>query len=128
LSFANPQKGHFMALDFVRSVQPTTLPLHTAAMPEARRNLLSWPINKIVTVEMDAEGQSDVDAVFRQAPAGIGGRAEHKTAPVPPAVRAPVFPHALPVMEGLKPAILTRGRPEWPPPPKDLIKTALPSA
>src|ERR1039458_5789594 len=71
---------------------------------------------------MDAEGQSDVDAVFRQAPAGIGGRAEHKTAPVPPAVRAPVFPHALPVMEGLKPAILTRGGAGRPPPPKNSFK------
>lgn len=27
---------------------------------------------------------------------------EDKTAPAPPAVRAPVFPHSLPVTEGLK--------------------------
>jgi hypothetical protein len=34
----------------------------------------------------------------------------NKTAPVPPAVRAPVFPQASPVTEGLKLAILRAGR------------------
>ena len=84
------------------------------------------PIPKIVTVEVDREGEDPVSPVLRRAPARIVGRARRKTALAPPAVRAPVFPHALPVTEGLKPAILVGGT-QAIPFIKDLIRNCLTS-
>jgi hypothetical protein len=63
-----------------------------------------WQIPKIVTVEVDCEAEQREFPVLRAAPAAIDP-AQNKTAPTPPAVRAPVFPHAFPVTEGLKSAI-----------------------
>jgi len=51
------------------------------------------------------KGRAARGVCAKASPAAIEGWRKRKTAPAPPAVRAPVFPHALPVTEGLKPAI-----------------------
>jgi len=67
-------------------------------------------ISKIVTVEVDPAGQDRPGPVLKRAPAGVDSCVKkRKTALAPPAVRAPVFPHSLPVTEGLKPAIRLAG-------------------
>jgi len=50
------------------------------------------------------KGEGGARRVPRQD-AAIERWRKRKTALAPPAVRAPVFPHAFPVTEGLKPAI-----------------------
>src|SRR6266702_1270868 len=55
-----------------------------------RQRGMPRPFTKIVTVETMARTMRALDPVLRQAPA-------RKTALAPPAVRAPVFPHAIPV-------------------------------
>jgi hypothetical protein len=73
------------------------------------RNLLFWQFPEIVTVEVRSRvPHRSVSTVSKRALAA-GEPAKNKTAPAPPAVRAPVFPHAFPVMEGLKPPIPVRG-------------------
>jgi len=70
----------------------------------------AWKVNALGFIGSEMWG----DTPPRQ-PAGYGrygtdpldiAQGKRKTALVPPAVRAPVFPHASPVTEGLKLAIL----------------------
>src|SRR6202035_2954461 len=74
-------------------------------LSEAREEESSvWQIPKIVTagfIPHITQASSRYSVEYRV----ILIVRKNKTAPIPPAVRAPVFPHAFPVTEGLKSAI-----------------------
>jgi hypothetical protein len=103
LSLANPQKGHFMALasnSDCWTIPPTRGYFDTRAI--RGREVAVLLFFEIVTV--GGWNRSRVRADWSGL-RPVGRWYKHKTAPAPPAVRAPVFPHAFPVTEGLKPAI-----------------------
>ena len=81
---------------------------------------------EIVTVELDREAEDQRGtSVKASTPSETKVDADHKTAPAPPAARAPVFPHALPVTESLKAAIPYAALDEAVTVPKDLLRKCL---
>jgi hypothetical protein len=81
--------------------------IHSETLTEAD----SLPADdKIVTVAVDFTDKEPARAVLKKHSLPGTAWAQRKTALAPPAVRAPVFPHALPVTEGLKATISKQGK------------------
>src|ERR1700727_632146 len=104
LSFANPQKGHFMGW-VTRPDQPDSWSFPhltpSTAKSAASKEWTGRTDQKIVTVGSRREGQHRGSASAQESTCN-DWESENKTGLAPPAVRAPVSPHSLLVTEGVK--------------------------